>query len=193
MDREEQAGRQGKELSRAELAPTPPIVLIRNAAPDEGGMLSRLAFRSKAFWGYDRAFMAACRDELAVSRADLLHGDVRVACVDGQVAGFHHLSKDGCEGEIEAFFVERSMIGKGVGRLLWRDMIELAAAHGLTAIQCQADPWAEGFYAAMGMTRIGARESASIPGRFLPLLRLALLMDERSRGDRAQGGGNPWR
>lgn len=39
---------------------------------------------------------------------------------------------------------------------------------------CQSDPFAEGFYLAMGMSRIGERASASIPGRKLPLLEMTL-------------------
>ncbi|MBD02767.1 MAG: hypothetical protein CME24_00285 [Gemmatimonadetes bacterium] len=46
-------------------------VPIRAALPSEVARLSALAISSKAVWGYDDTFMAACRDELTVSRADL--------------------------------------------------------------------------------------------------------------------------
>jgi hypothetical protein len=36
----------------------------------------------------------------------------------------------------------------------------------------QADPHAEGFYRAVGGEPIGSRESAKIPGRYLPLFKL---------------------
>ena len=39
---------------------------IRTPRPDELSSLSDLCFRSKAVWGYDAAFMEACRGELTL-------------------------------------------------------------------------------------------------------------------------------
>ena len=39
---------------------------LRRALPDEAANLSALALRSKALWGYDAAFMEACRSPLTV-------------------------------------------------------------------------------------------------------------------------------
>ena len=38
----------------------------------------------------------------------------------------------------------------------------------------QSDPYAEGFYLAMGAVRVGELESTVTPGRMLPLLRFDL-------------------
>ena len=51
-------------------------VLIRPARAEECESLSELARRSKAVWGYDAAFMAACHEELAVQPARVAAGDV---------------------------------------------------------------------------------------------------------------------
>ena len=48
--------------------------MIRDASPGDCEALSALAFSSKAHWGYDDAFMAACRDELTVLRTISDHG-----------------------------------------------------------------------------------------------------------------------
>ena len=40
---------------------------VRPARPDEAEALTALVLRSKAHWGYDEAFTAACRDEHAVA------------------------------------------------------------------------------------------------------------------------------
>ena len=40
---------------------------IRRARGREAAALSALAMRSKAHWGYDAAFMAACRAELTLT------------------------------------------------------------------------------------------------------------------------------
>ncbi|MGI5472915.1 hypothetical protein [Streptomyces sp. CA-132043] len=46
-------------------------VLIRPAFATEAETLSDLALRSKAHWGYDTAFLGACRDELTVGAHEM--------------------------------------------------------------------------------------------------------------------------
>ncbi|HRQ24481.1 MAG TPA: hypothetical protein PLF42_13725, partial [Anaerolineales bacterium] len=58
----------------------------------------------------------------------------------------------------------------GVGRALWAKAEALALAAGLTVIGVDSDPFAEGFYLAMGAERIGEAPSGAIPGRMLPRL-----------------------
>ena len=48
--------------------------MIRPARSGEAKALSDLALRSKAHWGYDAAFMAACRAELTVTPAQAASG-----------------------------------------------------------------------------------------------------------------------
>ena len=40
---------------------------IRPAQPADAAVLTRLALTSKAVWGYDASFMAACRAELTIT------------------------------------------------------------------------------------------------------------------------------
>src|SRR5687768_4428349 len=42
-------------------------VLVRRARADEAEALTELTMRAKASWGYDAAFMAACREELTLT------------------------------------------------------------------------------------------------------------------------------
>ncbi len=136
--------------------------------------MSALAFRAKAYWGYDDAFMEACREELAVPVEAFEAETVRIVSADGAMAGFYRLVLDGDEAELEAMFVDPPFIGKGVGKRLWRDMLAIAQQAGARRLVCQADPNAEAFYLAMGMRRFGEKPSESIPGRSLPMLELAL-------------------
>jgi hypothetical protein len=61
---------------------------------------------------------------------------------------------------------------------LWRHAVQSAAALGYRSLELESDPDAEGFYAAMGATWIGERESPYArnhePGRRLPLMRVEL-------------------
>jgi len=148
---------------------------IRRARPAEAGALSALALRSKAHWGYDADFLAACRDDLTLSADDIATSTVYV--VDGADAslGFYRLvlQSDGVA-ELDALFVEPAAMGQGIGRKLWRHVVATAAKLGCSEIVLQSDPRAEGFYLAMGAQRGGESESTVLPGRMLPLMRFRL-------------------
>ena len=141
---------------------------VRPARVDEAVALTELAMRSKAHWGYDDAFMAACRDELTIREDHIAHVDV--AELDGQIVGMVRLEPE-C---VEDLFVEPTAIGTGVGRVLFRHVVRRAAAEGMARLSIDADPNAEGFYLAMGAVRVGESPSGSIPGRLLPRLELTV-------------------
>ena len=132
--------------------------------------MSDLALRSKAYWGYDQRFLAACRAELTVHAVDVDRLRVTVAEESGRVAGFYGLGGGPPEGELSFLFVEPDRIGTGLGRMLWEHCLVTAARVGLSRIRIESDPFAEGFYLAMGAVRVGEVSSGSIPGRELPLL-----------------------
>ena len=148
---------------------------IRRAHPAEAGILSALALRSKAHWGYDADFLAACRDDLTLSADDIANSTVFVC--DGVVAplGYYRLVvQDDGVAELDALFVEPAAMGQGVGRRLWRHAVSTAAKRGCSEMVFQSDPQAEGFYLAMGAQRAGDSESTVTPGRMLPLMRFHL-------------------
>lgn len=150
---------------------------IRPALASEAALLSELAMRSKAHWGYPPAFMAACRDELRYSAAQI--GSARYTFViaerAGEPAGFYALDKASTtEVELEALFVEPACIGTGIGRALLRHAVAEATRQGAATLVIQGDPNAAAFYEAAGAVPLGARESGSIPGRMLPVYSLRL-------------------
>ncbi|MFJ8883931.1 GNAT family N-acetyltransferase [Streptomyces sp. NPDC102402] len=147
---------------------------LRPGRPEEAAVLTGLALRSKAHWGYDQAFMASCRDELTVRPGDTAGGRAVVAEEDGRVLGFTTLSGEPPAGALAMMFVEPDSIGRGVGRLLFEHTMAQARRLGFVRLTIDADPHAEPFYTAMGAVRIGATPSGSIPGRELPLLELVL-------------------
>lgn len=140
-------------------------------------MLSELAIRSKAHWGYSPAFIADCREELTYSRAQLEGTDYTFAVAErfGEAVGFYALGRvSAAEVELEALFVEPAHIGTGVGRALLAHAVAEAVRRGAATLVIQSDPNAAAFYEAAGCVRVGARESTSIPGRRLPLYSLRL-------------------
>lgn len=156
--------------------------VIRPARPEEAAALTALALRSKAYWGYDEAFMAACRDELTVAGDEVTDRRTVVAqAPDGErLLGFATLEGYPPHGELGMLFVDPGAIGRGVGRLLFGHVAATAARLGFTRLSIDADPNAEPFYRAMGAVTVGRTPSGSIAGRTLPLMTLDLRATDRS-------------
>jgi GNAT superfamily N-acetyltransferase len=150
---------------------------VRPVSPEEASELSRIAFDSKAYWGYSDEFMNACRDELTYDKLMIESSrfEFRACEVDGRLLGFYALDHRG-DGhfELEALFVRPDCIGKGVGRHLIEHAKDLARSMGGLRLLIQGDPHAEAFYVAAGGTKVGERESGSVPGRVLPEFQIRL-------------------
>ena len=150
---------------------------IREAFPQEAELLSCLASRSKAHWGYSKNFLDACRSELTVDASRLGTNDYQsFAAVDGDsIVGFYTLERRAANSyELEALFVEPEHIGSGVGRSLIQDAVRRLSERGAERLTIQGDPHATEFYIAAGAKQVGTRESGSIPGRTLPLFEIEL-------------------
>jgi GNAT superfamily N-acetyltransferase len=102
----------------------------------------------RAHWGYDQAFLDACRSELTLTPQDVEAQRVTVAERDGRLVGFYALAGEPPEGTLEDLFVEPDHIGTGVGRILWEHAIDVARTLGFERITVEADPEAEPFYLA---------------------------------------------
>ena len=147
---------------------------IRRARPPEADRLSALAFRSKAYWGYDVDFMETCRADLTVLADDLLTELVYVLDLQDQLMGFYRLRVQDNTVMLSDLFVEPQAIGHGYGKQLWRHAVATATDLGGEVLDLQSDPQAEGFYRAMGAQRVGESPSTVFPGRLLPLMRYSL-------------------
>src|SRR4051794_2445587 len=130
--------------------------MIRDARVDDCDVLSALAYASKASWGYDDAFMDACRNELSVTPSKLRGVRVRVADSDGALLGFHGVGVGVGVGvgELVWMFVAPDAMGRGVGAALCSDALAIAREEGLDELRIEADPNASGFYERMGARRV---------------------------------------
>ncbi len=148
---------------------------IRRVRNDECALLSGLAFRSKASWGYSEQFMEDCRDELTIGEADIQNHPFFVLECDGAVVGFCALRSGGAgEGLLADMFVEPACLRAGHGRRLVEHARNAARARGWQSLLVEADPNARAFYLSCGGVQIGTVASGSIPGRRLPLIKIPL-------------------
>lgn len=162
-------------------------MLIRRARREDANELSQLSFRSKAFWGYSDEFMEACRDDLTVSPKYIESSPVYVAEINGKIVGFYGLVCSQNKAELRDLFVEPKMIGKGVGKQLWKHMIKTARELQVQKVFIHSDPHAEEFYKAMGAKRIGEVISSVFPNRKLPLLEFEIQDSEKEAEEERKG------
>lgn len=152
--------------------------MLRKALVTEAPELSELAFRAKAYWGYSTDFMAACREELAVSAHCIEDPLCRVivAIDQADIVGFYLLENHSdSEIELGGLFVDPTRIGSGIGKVLMQHASQQASRLGAHKLIIQSDPNALEFYRAGGAVVIGEKESGSFPGRLLPLLEIRLV------------------
>jgi GNAT superfamily N-acetyltransferase len=161
------------------------MISIRAARPDEAAFLTQLCLRSKASWGYDEEFMAACRFELTLTSDMVAASCVVVAEVDARVAGVAQLIVRDSVAELDKLFVEPDSHRLGVGRALLNWAQAEASGAGATALIVDADPYAAEFYRHCGAVDVGLLPSHLFPGRFLPRLEFPLSThSQRSGADR---------
>ena len=147
---------------------------VRPARADEAPTISALALRSKGHWGYDPAFLDACRDDLTIDPAWCDGVRLVVAEEAGTLLGYALVAGGPPVGELAGLFVDPSAIGRGVGGLLLRHAVAIA---GMTALEIDSDPNAEPFYRHAGAVRTGESPSTVDPTRLLPRLELAVPAD----------------
>jgi GNAT superfamily N-acetyltransferase len=150
------------------------VVTVRPARPSEAPAISALALRSKGHWGYDPAFLEACRADLTIDPAWCDGVRLVVADEAGTLLGYARVSGEPPVGELDGLFVDPAAIGRGVGGLLLRHAIGIARDLGLRALAIDSDPHAEAFYRHAGAVRTGESPSTVDPTRLLPRLELAV-------------------
>ena len=147
---------------------------IRLAMPVEAPALTRLAIRSKAHWGYDASFMAACNSELTVTADQIAERTTFVFEEQARALAFYRVTLDAETADIALFFVDPSALRRGIGTKMWCHLLDLCRRHGAIRITIASDPNAADFYLSFGARPIGTVPSDSIAGRSLPLLEYAL-------------------
>ena len=147
----------------------PAGVVVRAATVLDLPSLRDLAYRSKAVWGYNQAFMDAVRPALAPTESNLSEGVFILEC-DGWPAGFYGFKAMAGSLFLDCLFVAPPHIGNGYGKRLWDHAAGFARRLSHSHFMIESDPNGEGFYLRMGATRVGEITSAA-SGRTLPLLR----------------------
>lgn len=147
--------------------------MIRRATPEEASTLTTIALEAKRYWGYPEHWIKHWESDLTISADFIREHHVYVAEVEGEIRGFYALCVTGDSAELEHLWVTPASIGTGVGKELFLDAMEKAAALAVRDVEISSDPNAAGFYKRMGATQIGEVESP-IDGQARKLPRLKI-------------------
>ena len=148
---------------------------IRRAKLQEAALLSDLSVRSKAYWGYDDAFIQDAVADLTLEPIHIENGMVYVSEYQDQIIGYNAFCIDDAP-EMTALFVEPDFIGKGIGFGLWEHAVNFAKEQKWSKFKIVADPFAaEKFYLKMGCSQVGELQSPVKADRKLLLLEFKLV------------------
>lgn len=147
----------------------PPEVHIRAAVSEDAAALTSLIYRSKQSNGYDDVFMALCVDVLRITPEILTRRHTFLAETNNQILGCVMLDpKDTNTAEICAFFIDPEHKRRGIGQLLWNEVLNHARDLGFTQLVLDADPEAVPFYYRLGFETLHDTPSEAIPNRVIP-------------------------
>ena len=147
---------------------------IRPASPADAARLTLITRRSKAHWGYDPAQLKAWEEELTIRAEYLQQSIASVALVGDLVVGYYSLDPLEVERyKLENLFVLPEYFGQGVGKALLKHALDAARQRQCRVVWLESDPHATDFYLHQGFWIVGQKPS-SIPGRYLPVMELAL-------------------
>lgn len=145
-------------------------VTIRRALPEEATRLTQIALDAKRYWGYPEHWIQHWESDLTISSDFIRDNHVYVAEENGEIRGFYALCVAANKAELEHMWVTPACIGTGIGKEMFLDAMERAAALEVNAVEFSSDPNAAGFYRRMGATQIGETDS-SIEGQVRKLPR----------------------
>ena len=142
-------------------------VRLRPARAPERQQLEDLQRRASLAVPEDRPHLEAHPEAIALPIDVIERGEVTVAEVDGQIAGFAVVQRHDGYTELDGLFVEAGMWGRGIGRALADEATHAArrSGHALVAI---VGLEARGFYERCGFASEGPAQT-----RFGPALRMS--------------------
>ncbi len=147
-------------------------MIVRRAKPEMAGELTRIAIRSKGYWGYPPEMLRAWERDLLISPRFVETHEVHLCEMEAEIAGFYALILKKPVAILDHLWVRPSFIGHGCGRRLFGHAAALVAGAGSLAMEWVADPHAVGFYERMGGRMI--RNIRSELERILPVMRIEL-------------------
>lgn len=146
------------------------MLSVRQALISDSGVLTDIAARSEAYWGYDSDFMEKFKSIYCITEEFISQNPTFILENCGRGIGFYSILKCDMETSLEYFYIDSDYIGKGYGKLLWNHMVSFCKEQGIAELYFVTSPQAKEFYVKMGAVPIGEADSLVTKGRKIPKL-----------------------
>ena len=149
-------------LRRRPMSNVRPLVTVRAARPDEHGLLSEIAYASKARWSYSAEQLGVWQPDLVFTATSIAsgrpmwHWDRR-----GEPVGVVQLNPIATPWVIEGLWVLPSEVGRGVGTALLRKVLVTADQAGQSELGIDADPMPKASMCRMALGEWGSNRLQS--------------------------------
>ncbi|MDF2858605.1 MAG: acetyltransferase [Neobacillus sp.] len=143
---------------------------IRRAHPTEAKKLTHLAIESKSYWNYSSDYLDKAKEHLKVTEQDIVSDMVYIAEDVESIKGFYCFKFTNEKSELIWFFVAPDNIGKGVGTILWKHLLDNISNHSIDQFIIKSDPFAAQFYIKKGAVLVGSSTSSVDSSIEMPLL-----------------------
>ena len=143
---------------------------IVRAETKDSLILTNIAIRSEAYWGYDFEFMEKFKTMYKVSEDFIENNPTYIIRDEDIIVGFYGILIDEREISLEYLFIEPQYIGKGYGKMLWNHMISECRALNIKEFTLVTSQQAKEFYIKLGAKICGEVDSLVIKERKVPKL-----------------------
>ena len=155
------------------------MTVITEADPTDSVILSGLAARSEAYWGYDYAYMENFRQVYNVTEGFIKNNPTFLLKNRGRIIGFYGIKTGLSETVLEYFFIEPDFIGKGYGKELWDHLLIFCRESKIPEFIIVTSPQAKQFYEKLGAEFVEEVDSLLKKGRRIPKLIYRLVPREK--------------
>ncbi|WP_069997857.1 GNAT family N-acetyltransferase [Cellulosilyticum sp. I15G10I2] len=143
---------------------------IVRAEPKDALILTKIAIRSEAYWGYNFQFMKKFKSVYKISEDYIEKNSTYIIIDKDIIVGFYGLLINEREISLEYLFIEPQYIGKGYGKMLWNHMISECKVLNIKEFALVTSQQAKEFYIKLGAKTCGEVDSLVIKGRKVPKL-----------------------
>jgi N-acetylglutamate synthase-like GNAT family acetyltransferase len=145
--------------------------MIEMATVSDAETLTKIALKSKSFWGYSDEILERWVEDLTVSKKIVQEMIVYKFILDDEIVGFYVLNQPQEKSiELELLFVLPNLIGKGIGNQLMQNVFQKAKQLNCHEVILFTEPNAVSFYEYKRFT-ISDKKETAIAGRFLTLMK----------------------
>ncbi len=121
---------------------------IRLALPTESATLTDLALSSEAYWEFGQEFLDIFKEQYSLTEKYIETNNVLVLEDSSNILGFFSLETS--DNILNHFYISKSFIGSGYGRLMWDFLISYCEDEAINTFSLVATPEVVGFYTKLG-------------------------------------------